>query len=235
MSEIAVTPLAKPVERAEVQLPRPNPVRPAASAQTARISAGPAASAREGDAEGFGFSDLIDTLNPLQQLPLVGSLYRAVTGDEISPQAHYAGSALYGMALGGPVGMGAFLGMAMVGDAVSDHFQTRDVQLATSGDAPGTPAPPTESDSVAEAVSGAEAAPGAPTDLFKWLRPEAAIARFPVAGSNDAPDAPQWGAREPAIPASVEGLAADPNNHLPLSVLETLRQRHMGLLGDEQA
>ena len=34
--------------------------------------------------DGFSFGDILDFLNPLQNLPVVGSLYRAVTGDEIS-------------------------------------------------------------------------------------------------------------------------------------------------------
>tara|TARA_R110000868_G_scaffold121270_2_gene321723 strand:- start:3655 stop:4545 length:891 start_codon:yes stop_codon:yes gene_type:complete len=46
------------------------------------------------------FADLIDTVNPLQHIPLVSTLYRDVTGDKISAQARMAGGALYG----GPIG-----------------------------------------------------------------------------------------------------------------------------------
>ena len=47
------------------------------------------------------FADLIDTVNPLQHIPLVSTLYRDLTGDQISPQARIAGGALYG----GPIGL----------------------------------------------------------------------------------------------------------------------------------
>ena len=45
----------------------------------------------------------IDVLNPLQHIPGVGHLYRAVTGDEISPLARLAGGGL----IAGPVGIAA--------------------------------------------------------------------------------------------------------------------------------
>lgn len=50
--------------------------------------------------DGFTFGDLLDIVNPLQQLPIVGSIYRAVTGDTISAASRMAGGAL----LGGPLG-----------------------------------------------------------------------------------------------------------------------------------
>ncbi|MGB5949862.1 MAG: hypothetical protein WBG82_11125 [Parvibaculum sp.] len=49
----------------------------------------------------LGFSDLLDTLNPLQHIPVVAQIYRHVTGDTIGPAARVAGGALYG----GPVGL----------------------------------------------------------------------------------------------------------------------------------
>jgi hypothetical protein len=53
------------------------------------------------DAPGFGFRDLLGALNPLQNLPLVGSVYRQVTGDKIHPAAQVVG----GLIFGGPIGM----------------------------------------------------------------------------------------------------------------------------------
>jgi|GEM_PF-3151443 len=47
-----------------------------------------------------GFRDLVDIINPLQHIPLVGHLYRKATGDEISPVAQFIGSTLYGGPLG---------------------------------------------------------------------------------------------------------------------------------------
>ena len=73
------------------------------------------AARREGhtpEGEGLSFNDLIDTLNPLQHIPVISEIYRGLTGDNISPQARIAGGTLYG----GPVGLAATLAsMAIAG------------------------------------------------------------------------------------------------------------------------
>ncbi|MGB3808996.1 MAG: hypothetical protein WA943_02805 [Parvibaculum sp.] len=51
--------------------------------------------------QALSFSDLLDTINPLQHIPVVAQAYRHLTGDTISPQARVAGGALYG----GPIGL----------------------------------------------------------------------------------------------------------------------------------
>ena len=45
--------------------------------------------------EGF-FHHLLDVVNPLQHLPLVGTLYRAITGDHLGPVEKIMGDTLYG-------------------------------------------------------------------------------------------------------------------------------------------
>lgn len=55
--------------------------------------------------EGLGFFDLIDVINPLHHIPVVGTIYRSLTGDQISDAARMAGSAVYG----GPMGLVAAL------------------------------------------------------------------------------------------------------------------------------
>ena len=47
------------------------------------------------------FKDALDVINPLQQLPGIGTIYRSLTGDTISSGARVAGSTLYG----GPLGL----------------------------------------------------------------------------------------------------------------------------------
>ncbi len=44
----------------------------------------------------LSFSDLLDIVNPLQHLPVVGFVYRQVTGDTIKPMAQVIGGGLYG-------------------------------------------------------------------------------------------------------------------------------------------
>ncbi|MEX2482164.1 MAG: hypothetical protein WD928_15005 [Gammaproteobacteria bacterium] len=59
-------------------------------------------------ADGFTFGDLIDLVNPLQHIPIVGSYYRKWSGDEAAPAMRVAGGALFG----GPLGAGfAALGL----------------------------------------------------------------------------------------------------------------------------
>src|SRR4051812_19831607 len=50
--------------------------------------------------DGLSFKDALDIVNPLQQIPIVSTIYRAITGDTISPASKLAGGALYG----GPIG-----------------------------------------------------------------------------------------------------------------------------------
>lgn len=63
----------------------------------------------------MSFGDFIDMINPLQHIPVVSSLYRAIAGDEINPVSRIAGDALYG----GVMGI-ASAGLAAIG-AISDE------------------------------------------------------------------------------------------------------------------
>ncbi|MPY73024.1 MAG: hypothetical protein GEU87_02080 [Alphaproteobacteria bacterium] len=47
-------------------------------------------------ADGIGFKDLLDIVNPLHHLPVVGTLYRAVTGDALAPGSRVLGGTLFG-------------------------------------------------------------------------------------------------------------------------------------------
>ena len=50
--------------------------------------------------DGFSFGDVIDMINPLHHLPVIGTLYRKLTGDTIKPVSDIIGGAIFG----GPVG-----------------------------------------------------------------------------------------------------------------------------------
>ena len=50
--------------------------------------------------EPYAFHDVVDIVNPLHHLPIVGMLYRGITGDEIKPTSQIIGGAVFG----GPVG-----------------------------------------------------------------------------------------------------------------------------------
>jgi hypothetical protein len=51
------------------------------------------------------FDTLLSELNPLQYLPVIGSIYRALTGDTISEEARTVGSLVVSGLTGGPVGV----------------------------------------------------------------------------------------------------------------------------------
>ena len=55
-----------------------------------------AAPSPTGAAAGFSFSDLLDIINPLQHIPIISTLYRSLTGDEIGTPEKIAGDTLYG-------------------------------------------------------------------------------------------------------------------------------------------
>ncbi len=75
--------------------------------------------ARRGtEAPKLTFSDVLDTLNPLQHIPVVSQIYRHLTGDTISPAARVAGDTLYG----GPVGL-----VAAVADSAIAAVSGKDV------------------------------------------------------------------------------------------------------------
>lgn len=53
------------------------------------------------DKKQFSFFDLLDVINPLQHIPLISSIYRKLSGDEIGLAARIIGGALFG----GPFGL----------------------------------------------------------------------------------------------------------------------------------
>ena len=56
------------------------------------------------------FRTLLSELNPLQYLPVVGTIYRAVTGDAIPEAARFAGSLVVSGLTGGPIGLAVNVG-----------------------------------------------------------------------------------------------------------------------------
>jgi len=101
--------------------------------------------------EGFSFGDFLDVVNPLHHLPVVGAIYRSLTGDEIDPGAKVAGSALYG----GPVGMAAGVVNAMIEDHTGDDLGGHAMALLFGGEEEGAAvasgAPPVEVASLSDA------------------------------------------------------------------------------------
>jgi hypothetical protein len=50
--------------------------------------------------DGFTFGDILDIINPLQHIPVISTIYRAITGDDIAVAPKVAGGALFGGVIG---------------------------------------------------------------------------------------------------------------------------------------
>jgi hypothetical protein len=165
------------------------------------------------DAKGFGFRDLLDIINPLQHLPIIGSIYRWATGDRPGEAAQVAGDALYG----GPIGVGISLLSASLQDsqghdlgerALAYVFGPSDKQATAVASATPAPAPaatpaaaqvPAKADHPPMSLFGGIATPvppipqsvattGAPNTAARdFLARNAVLERSVVAGTRFAP------------------------------------------------
>jgi hypothetical protein len=70
--------------------------------------------------DGFGFDDVLDMINPLQHLPVIGTAYRAITGDEMETPARLAGGALFGGLFGFLGALGSAAYEEIVGESVDE-------------------------------------------------------------------------------------------------------------------
>ena len=68
---------------------------PVAAAPAATTPADPMAAKKSSDWD-FSFHNLLDIINPLEHLPIIGTLYRAITGTHIGIPEKIAGDTLYG-------------------------------------------------------------------------------------------------------------------------------------------
>lgn len=59
-------------------------------------SPGASSTSNPDDSDTTTFHDLLSVVNPLQHIPIVSMIYRAVTGDTIKPLERIAGDTLYG-------------------------------------------------------------------------------------------------------------------------------------------
>ena len=73
-------------------------------------------------ADGFTFLDFLDIINPLQHIPLVGTAYRSLTGDEIDPGSRIAGGTLFGGPIGTVVAIANVAVEQSTGQDLGDHM-----------------------------------------------------------------------------------------------------------------
>jgi len=114
--------------------------------------------------DGFTFFDFLDIVNPLQHIPLVSTLYRSMTGDEIDPGAKIAGGTLFGGPIGAAVSiadvaMEESTGLDFGGHAMA-MFDESAEEIANLETAAG-------SNSAAE-LAGLTFAPGPGVEISQW-------------------------------------------------------------------
>ena len=97
--------------------------------------------------DGFGFSDILAIVNPLQHIPVVGTLYREWTGDTISPAARIAGDTLYGGVFGLAASVADSLVEGTTGKDIGSHIYDTIFGESTPAN-PSTPATSTATTSV---------------------------------------------------------------------------------------
>jgi len=91
---------------------------------------------------GLSFGDILDTINPLQHIPILSGLYRAATGSQISPGAQIAGDTLYGALLpGGAIaGFASSVANVAVQEATGSDISQHVVNTLTASTTTQTPA-----------------------------------------------------------------------------------------------
>ncbi len=110
--------------------------------------------------DGFSFLDVLDIINPLQHIPIISSIYRDVTGDELSPASRIAGGALFG----GPIGIVASLVNAVIEDSTGKDLGGH--VIAMMEDVPPEKTPPEKipPEKIPEALRPDNGPPSVPAD-----------------------------------------------------------------------
>ncbi|MEX1036289.1 MAG: hypothetical protein WDZ54_10050 [Sneathiella sp.] len=161
--------------------------------------------------DGFGFDDFLDIINPLQHIPGVSSLYREITGDELSPGARMIGGTIFG----GGIGLAASFINSAIEDATGHDIGGHMVALF-SGEDEAVPAemiaaaPETEATAIpamaTEAMPGVVApTPAAPLELAPLPTPEVLRETAPTMTT---PIGLEWKDEKPGLLQNVEKAKA---------------------------
>jgi hypothetical protein len=180
--------------------------------------AGPAAADSHAWKNGsFSFHDVLDTLNPLQHLPVISTLYRWVTGDEPGNVASIVGDTLYG----GPIGLAAGLFTAafkaetgkepgeMVASAITGEDDGQLLSGTATPQAGAAPAPAATTPAPAATATAAATSPAATANATSTTA-AATAAQVPVISAAQAGAAPAPAATTPAPAATATAAATSP-------------------------
>ena len=109
--------------------------------------------------DGFGLADLIDIINPVQHIPIVATIYRNLSGDQIGAAPRVIGGALWGRIGGFVTGVANALVEWWSGKDIGDHIYA---SMFGRGNQDPSPSPVAQTklvlpDAVAGAISPADA------------------------------------------------------------------------------
>jgi hypothetical protein len=126
-------------------------------------AATPAAQTTAVHAHEFSFHDFLSAINPLQYLPVVGTIYRAVTGDVIPEALREGGSLLVSGLMGGPIGLVTSIAET-IAEKVTGIDPEKIVTAMFHGPSPAVAAPatPPPVDPVVASAPAVTSAPAAP-------------------------------------------------------------------------
>lgn len=184
----------------------------------------------------FGFSDFLDIVNPLQHIPVVSTIYRELTGDELGAPARILGGALFAGPLGAAAGAASAAVEAVSGKDPGAHAVAF---LGLGSD---------EEEAPATAIAAVEQDESLPVEeqqmaLLEPMPAEAVIAEeLPVPVSvppldsaalqsvtrveEDVAVAETPASVAPLGMASVDAAASFPGNRMPKELLEALYDMH---------
>ncbi len=176
--------------------------------------------------DSFSFHDVLDMLNPLQHLPVIGTIYRYLTGDSIGAVPRIIGDGLYG----GPIGILAGLVDATLKQESGKDAGEQVVALVTGDEKVGEPTPPTVA-----AVPAPAAATAAATNTQSSAKSAASqpptSGLSPVSGATVAPGAGPVNAAEHGAPVPAATIpGALPLTHVPAAAEASPRAALMARL-----
>jgi hypothetical protein len=114
--------------------------------------------------DGLTFGSLLRSLNPLQHIPVISTIYQSVTGDSIGAVARVIGATLIGGPIGAVTSLANALFEAGTGKDVGGH-----VMATLFGDDKAPAAAPLNGPAIAAATSSPLPSGAAPVNGLPWL------------------------------------------------------------------
>lgn len=155
--------------------------------------------------KGPSFRDMLQALNPLQNLPIVGQIYRAVTGATIDPVARTLGGFIYG----GPIGLASAVFNSVVEDSTGNDVGGHMLAMVGLGEKHSGPRPP--GPPPVELVASATPDRGSGGMLQSWIAGGDSFAAQPGSPANPS----QAASAPPSRPTAVSNASFGSNEPAP--------------------